>query len=34
MEVRMETIKIRIRGEAVEEIDKLKEFRSQYLTHC
>jgi hypothetical protein len=34
MEARMETIKIRIRGEVVEEIDKLKEFRSQYLTHC
>ena len=34
MEVRMETIKIRIREEVVEEIDKLKEFRSQYLTHC
>jgi hypothetical protein len=34
MEARMETIKIRIREEAVEEIDKLKEFRSQYLTHC
>ena len=34
MEVRMETIKIRIREEVVVEIDKLKEFRSQYLTHC
>ena len=34
MEARMETIKIRIREEAVEEIDKLKEYRSQYLTHC
>ena len=32
-EVRMETTKIKTKEEETEEIDKLKEFKSQYLIH-